>query len=528
MRFNAIIAVEGAATGDGRVLAPDAVTWADGPWPLRFKRDGTHDGIVVGTIDRVWRSDTELRAEGDVHDDSRDPETRDAALRVIELADENLAGLSVGLDAQELVQVQATAPSRFAEEPNMDTPVAADLNAAARRECVRRGWALPDGSYPIRDREHHGLSDLDKAIRAVGRGGRPHNEIRMHIMRRARALGAADRIPENWIPDGDTAPDEEMAVAGEVDARRGARMPPWLRSLETLLEPGTTPAVIDEHGVAHYELNVIVAGRLREVSVTDQPAIVGTGLTLEREPVTAAAGPVRSWFSDPRFGRNGHEDSRLVFQEPLRRDESPHWGAPLTITKSGRIFGHLATKGRCHAGYLNSCVNIDALDPSYTFDDFLTGEAVPGVRTGPLVIDTTHSVTGDRKFLGYDWLSNTGQAVADVSVGRDRHGIWVAGKLRPGVTPAQVAVLRGSALSGEWLPPRSGAGSLRLMGILAVNGPGFKITRAPVVASGLVRTFGPAGDCGCTGDADRIDLREALTRVRAGATRALRARYAPR
>lgn len=513
MRFNAIIALEGAATGDGRVLAPDAVTWSDGPWPLRFKRDGTHDGIVVGTIDRVWRSDRELRATGDIHDDSRDEETRTAALRVIELAEEGLAGLSLGLDSQEQVALQMTAPSRFAEEPNLDVSDAANLNAAARRECARRGWSLPDGSYPIRDEEHHGLADLDKAIRAVGRGSAPHDEIRRHIMRRARALGASDRIPDTWEPDGDV---ETSAEVDELAARRRDKMPPWLRSLETLLTPGTTPAVIDEDGVAHYELNVIVSGRLREVSVTDQPAIVGTGLTLEREPepVAASGTRVRTWFSNPEFGRNGHEDARLVHQEPLRPDERAHWAAPLTVTKSGRIFGHLATSGRCHAGYLSSCVSVDALDPTYTFDDFMTGEAIPGVRTGPLVLDTTHSITSDRRFLGHDWLSNTGQAVADVSVGRDRHGIWVAGKLRPGVTPKQVAALRGSALSGEWLPPRSGNGSLRLMGILAVNGPGFKITRAPVVASGLVRTFGPAGDCGCAPDSGPIDLRAALTRVR--------------
>lgn len=524
MKFSAIIALEGEATGDGRVLAPDAVTWDDGPWPLRFKRDGTHDGIVVGTIDRVWRSGSELRATGDVHDDSRDEESRDAALRVIELADENLAGLSLGLDAQEQVALTATAPSRFAEEPNLDAPDSGDLNAAARRLCAERGWSLPDGSYPIRDESHHGLADLEKAVRAVGRGSAPHDEIRRHVMKRARALGVENRIPDTWEPDGDV----ETSAEVEELVRRRQPASPWYRSLETLLAPGTTPAVIDEDGVAHYDLSVIVGGRLREVTVTDQPAIVGTGLTLEREPepVAAAGTRVRSWFSDPGFGRNSVEDSRLVRQEPLRPEEVPHWGAPLTVTKSGRIFGHLATSGRCHAGYLDRCVNVDSLDPSYDFSDFMVGEALPGTRTGPLVLDTTHSVTGDRRFLGHDWLSNTGQAVADVSVGRDRHGIWVAGKLRPGVTPAQVATLRGSALSGEWLPPRRGGGSLRLMGILAVNGPGFKITRAPVVASGLVRTFGPVGDCGCSSDAGPIDLRAALTRVRERATSIVLARTA--
>lgn len=522
MKFTAIIAIEGAATGDGRVLAPDAVSWEDGPHPLRFSPDGSHDGIVVGTIDRVWRSDRELRAAGDLHDQSTDPDVRTAALRVIELAEEGLAGLSVGLDSQELVQLQATAPSRFAEEPNLDTPDAADLNAAARRECVRRGWSLPDGSYPIRDAAHHGTADLNKAIRAVGRGSAPHDEIRRHIMRRARALGASDRIPETWMPDGDV---EATTEVDELAARRAAKMPEWLRSLESLLTPGTTPAVIDEDGVAHYELNVIVSGRLREVSVTDQPAIVGTGLTLEREPV-AASGGVRSWFTNPAFGADGSADTRLVFQQPLRRDERGHWGCPLTVTANGRVYGHLATRGRCHASYAETCVNLNLLDPTYSFDEFLTGEAVPGVRTGPVVLNTTHSVRADGTMRDWDWLAHTGQAVADVAVGADEHGIWVAGRTRPGITPSQLAALRGSALSGEWTPS-PGKFGLRLSGILAVNGAGFTVARAPVAAAGGTYTFGPGAvttDCGCDGEAPQMDLREALARVRSSALRAVRTR----
>jgi len=61
----------------------------------------------------------------------------------------------------------------------------------------------PDGSggrFPIRNR-----SDLLKAIRAVGRakgGEEGRRKVRRFIIRRARALGLSDLIPDTWASDG--------------------------------------------------------------------------------------------------------------------------------------------------------------------------------------------------------------------------------------------------------------------------------------------------------------------------------------
>lgn len=90
----------------------------------------------------------------------------------------------------------------MADEPNLDTPDAGDLNTAARRVAAKRGWAMPDGSFPIRPADQHGASDLQKAIRAVGRSGSSHNAVRRHIIKRARALGLSDQIPDNWSSEG--------------------------------------------------------------------------------------------------------------------------------------------------------------------------------------------------------------------------------------------------------------------------------------------------------------------------------------
>ena len=66
------------------------------------------------------------------------------------------------------------------------------FNAETRRRMAESGNAMPDGSYPIGNK-----NDLMNAIRSWGRGG-SDPKVKAHIKRRAKALGAEDMIPENW------------------------------------------------------------------------------------------------------------------------------------------------------------------------------------------------------------------------------------------------------------------------------------------------------------------------------------------
>jgi uncharacterized protein len=109
--------------------------------------------------------------------------------------------------------------TRAADTGNITTPDSGDLNAAARKYAASRGWAMGDGSYPIRPLDMHGRTDLTKAIRAVGRGGGSHDAIRRHIIKRARALGLSDMIPDNWSSGGGArAADAPPTGIGVVDA----------------------------------------------------------------------------------------------------------------------------------------------------------------------------------------------------------------------------------------------------------------------------------------------------------------------
>jgi hypothetical protein len=62
-----------------------------------------------------------------------------------------------------------------------------------RKEAAAKGWALPDGSYPIADRQ-----DVRDAVLAYGRTGANKAETKAHIIKRARELDSVDELPEKW------------------------------------------------------------------------------------------------------------------------------------------------------------------------------------------------------------------------------------------------------------------------------------------------------------------------------------------
>lgn len=66
--------------------------------------------------------------------------------------------------------------------------------AKSRSKLASSGSAMSDGSYPIPDKDA-----LRRAIQSFGRAKESDRaKVKAHIMRRARALGAIDMIPESW------------------------------------------------------------------------------------------------------------------------------------------------------------------------------------------------------------------------------------------------------------------------------------------------------------------------------------------
>jgi hypothetical protein len=210
-------------------------------------------------------------------------------------------------------------------------------------------------------------------------------------------------------------------------------------------------------------------GRVDVAAARDLPGLRATpceSCASDRgDAVVAAGGPVdppAAWFTDPQL-------------------TGP---TAITIEDDGRIYGHLATWGECHVGISGQCVVPPRSASNYA--RFRVGQVrtAEGTRvaTGALFMGTAHATTRGRPSLSavQDHYADTGTATADVAAGEDAHGIWVAGAMRPDLTPEQVRAARGSVLSGDW---RTAGGQLDLLAALHVNVGGFGIPRAELVAS---------------------------------------------
>ena len=67
-----------------------------------------------------------------------------------------------------------------------------DLDTEERRKLADEGKAMPNGSFPIRNRE-----DLKDAIQSYGRA-KDKDATKRWITKRARELNAEKELPEDW------------------------------------------------------------------------------------------------------------------------------------------------------------------------------------------------------------------------------------------------------------------------------------------------------------------------------------------
>lgn len=154
----------------------------------------------------------------------------------------------------------------------------AKYDADDLKRMAASGAAMEDESYPIADRE-----DLDRAIRAVGRGGADHDAIRRHVIARAKSLGASSEIPDNWAADGSLKKADVEKAMETDDGIDG--MDPTVVLAEPDMEAPGDPA--DPGSPAWEAIDAATARKWTSILARTRTAL---GVMADRESLEAATG----------------------------------------------------------------------------------------------------------------------------------------------------------------------------------------------------------------------------------------------
>lgn len=154
---------------------------------------GSSGGTARGKVKRVVRNGSYNVPDSDFTISG----TPDNPAVVIEVyRDDKPTGRMVGHRMDTLRAAKSLWPSLDPREVVSERPEISlfkrDYSSESRRQMAASGQAMPDGSFPIANR-----TDLRNAIQSVGRASN-YDAARRHIIRRARALGATDMLPEDW------------------------------------------------------------------------------------------------------------------------------------------------------------------------------------------------------------------------------------------------------------------------------------------------------------------------------------------
>jgi hypothetical protein len=220
-------------------------------------------------------------------------------------------------------------------------------------------------------------------------------------------------------------------------------------------------------------------GRIRAATLVDIPAFAEAYIALlDGEGAVVAGGQPIGALRASATARPRSTAVEIPERPPADWFTNPDLSVPtgITVTPEGRVYGHAALWGTCHIGQAGVCVTPPQED-SHPY--FMTGSVWTAdgemVSVGQITLGTGHAPLDYGYRAATEHYDNTGWAVADVAVGNDSHGIWVAGAVRPGTAPEKIHELRASGqVSGDW---RSIGGKLRLVGLLAVNVPGFPVPK---------------------------------------------------
>ena len=480
--WHGVIGMEKTMTGDGRLIEENALRWEDLPIPLRYVSQdvGGHGGAeVVGTIQVIEREE-DGRILGTGTMDAQSPVGQEAIRQVAE-------GLNRGV-------------SMDLDDVSFEVRVAEDVLAA--HEAMLDG----DGS----DTEARAVVDGKVVMLEMSSDDEVHVTTSARI--RAATIVSIPAFAEaqiDLVDDDDTLSDEEAIGAldddDEISEDEIEETYNWVDDVGGL--PGYIRRIADHLMASGMTESRAIASAVNTVKRWARGGTVrrNGGPRVSAKTAAKAAAAVAEWEAKKIRARASSAGTSALsltasggpLAPPAAWFEDPQLSEPtaLQITSEGRVYGHLAVWDACHIAHPQECVSPPSSPSGYAYfhtGALLTAEGTE-VAIGHLTMDTGHAADQDSAMAALAHYDNSGTVGADIRVGEDAYGIWVAGGVRPGVSDEKLRSLRAAPISGDW---RRLQGSLELVAALAVNVPGFAVPRphgrrqngntVALVASGMV------------------------------------------
>lgn len=264
---------------------------------------------------------------------------------------------------------------------------------------------------------------------------------------------------------------------------------------EVLEDEGVTTVVPKKGKISNRKIN-IESGKLAGATLVNIPAFQWSKIYLE-EDFNPMINESNYELLDGEYSSDDQENAIVASAYPAEPPRSwfsaPNTSTPepLEITEEGQVFGYLALWESTHIGMAGQKVHPPRSATKYKY--FRTGKVRCNdgseVHTGSITLVGGHAPLNFSAAQAAKHYDDTNSAVVDVCVGEDQFGIWVAGAVRPDVSPSQIRSMRGSGISGDWRPIH---GKLELVRACFVNTPGFMTTRA-MVAGGQIQALVAAG-----------------------------------
>lgn len=536
-----VLAPVNVLSGDGRTLTE--VTWAEVPQALRWvKQDvGFHDGAVrVGTITDIYQDGDLIRWSGNM---LNTPE----ADEVVNLLAEGKMGISVDLDStameidEELIEdgemPQMRVSGRIRAATLVDIPAFVEAYAllglpeeemddealTACAPCMAKeldayyativDFAISEASWDgsasrFEDDEWQRSCVVDRGAEfetAKERYAVPILEPNGDL-NRAAVHNAAARINQVDAPDSAISAGERKLVAAyrRLDEEPPESLTAAAFAPNTKDGPGWITHPVPTQRIRNYWTRGAGAAKIR----WGQPGDFNRCRTQLRKyianPQWLAGTCANLHFVALGFWPGSHTTRNVegalmasaftIYEEtnvlPAEWFVDPElkMPTPVTVTREGRVFGHIAQWGVCHIGLGlsigmdDTCTEAPHSPTNYAY--YRTGvvDTDQGeIPVGNLTMGIGHAPDKASARATIAHYDNINAVVADVVTGEDEHGIWFSGAMRPNLTDDQIRAFKGATLSGDW---RTIGGELELVAALAVNVPGFGIPRLSLAASG--------------------------------------------